>query len=83
MAITEQQAVVQIPAMGYRLIVSDNRVDQGTLLVLDDETMDEELQDMTVIGGLILEHIRAEGADPGQGFVFNPQTSVTLNLENS
>jgi hypothetical protein len=61
--------------MGHRLIVSDNRDDQGNPLVLNGEAIDAAAQDPLAIGKLMVDQVWAEGTDPTGGGLYYERNS--------
>ena len=67
----------QKPAMGQRLIISDNRDDPGNPLVLDGEAIDAAAKDPLAIGQLMVDqvYVWAEGTDPTGGGLYYERNS--------
>jgi hypothetical protein len=65
----------QKPAMGQRLIISDNRDEPGNPLVLDGEAIDAAAKDPLAIGQLMVDQVWAEGTDPTGGGLYYERNS--------
>ena len=56
--------------MSPRLIISDNRDDPGTPLILDGDAIEGAAQDPVAIGKLMVDQAWAEGGDPTGGVLY-------------